>query len=231
MSTLKQPQADVTEISEADIAAYLQAHPEFFERHANLLTHMRLPHRPGGPAVSLVERQVSVLRQRNLALERKLRDLLEVARGNDQLAARIHKLALLLLHAESRQEVTHCLEEQLRLEFRADRAVLVLFGQAADLGESRFLRLLDRSDASIAPFRTFLEAGKTRCGRVRDAQRTFLFGDNDVEIGSVAMLPLGPAAELGFLAIGSRDANHFHPGKGIDFLDKLGELVTCALRR
>jgi uncharacterized protein YigA (DUF484 family) len=46
----------------------------------------------------------------------------------------------------------------------------------------------------------------------------------------MALVPLGPRSEFGFLAIGSRDVNHFHPGKSIDFLARLGELVACALR-
>ena len=231
MSSLKQPQSDELALSEQDIAGYLQAHPEFFERHLGLLGNLRLPHRTGGSAVSLVEKQIAVLRQRNLKLERKLRDLVEVAKGNDQLAGKIHELALALLQATSRADIIALLERQLRINFRADRAVLVLFSGDFELGENIFLRRLARDDASLAPFRTFLESRTPRCGRVRDAQRRFLFGDDDVEIGSVALLPLGKSGELGFLAIGSRDANHFHPGKSIDFLTRLGELVAGALQR
>jgi uncharacterized protein YigA (DUF484 family) len=208
MSTLEQPQADVADIDETQIAAYLQSNPEFFERHPAVLAKLRLPHSPGGTTVSLVERQVAVLRQNNIKLERKLRDLLDVARGNDQLAGKIHRL---------------------RLSFKADRAMLVLFHTTEGLGNSRFLRVVSREADELAPFRTFLEAGNARCGRIRDAQRRFLFGDDDVEIGSAALLPLGKKAATGFLAVGSRDVDHFHPGKSIDFLSRLGELVTCAL--
>lgn len=230
MSSLKQSQPDIAPLAEDEIAAYLQAHPDFFERHPTLLANLRLPHRTGGAAVSLVEKQVATLRQQNLKLERQLRDLVEVARGNDELAGKIHRLALALLDASDLGELVAVLEQQLRVNFQTDRAVLVLFQAPADLAESRFLRPMARDDARTAPFRTFLEASAPRCGRVRDAQRNFLFGTDDVEIGSVALLPLGPQAELGFLAIGSRDANHFNPGKSIDFLTRLGELVAAALR-
>jgi uncharacterized protein YigA (DUF484 family) len=230
MSTLEQPQSDdAPDIDESQITAYLQSNPEFFERHPALLAKLRLPHTPGGPAVSLVERQVAVLRQDNIKLERKLRDLLDVAHGNDQLAGKIHKLALQLMRADGPAEVIAQLEEQLRLSFKADRAMLVLFKGSDDLITSRFLRVVDRDDEELAPFRTFLESGNARCGRIRDAQRKFLFGEGDVEIGSAALLPLGEGATTGFLAVGSRDVDHFHPGKSIDFLARLGELVTCAL--
>ncbi len=231
MSSLKQPQAEVAEIHEDGIAAYLKANPDFFERHRRLLEDLRLPHNIGRAAVSLVERQVAVLRQKNLQLERKLRDLVEVARSNDELAGRIHALALKLMHCQDRAAVIACLEKELRLSFRADRAVLVLFGDTAGLEETRFLRLVASDDRALAPFKTFLASARTRCGRVRDAQYRFLFGNDDAEIGSVALVPLGHGADVGFLAIGSRDADHFHPGKSIDFLDRLGELASCALQR
>jgi len=231
MSTLKQPRVEELTLSESEIVDYLAANPDFFERHLGLLGNLRLPHRTGSAAVSLVEKQVAVLRQTNLKLERKLRDLVEVAKGNDQLAEKIHELSLALLATRDRNEVIALLERELRTSFKADRAVLVLFHGDDELEQSSFLRMLGRDAEKLAPFRTFFEAGKPRCGRVRDAQRRFLFGDDDVEVGSVALLPLGKSVEIGFLAIGSRDAEHFHPGKSIDFLTRLGDLVSGALRR
>ena len=231
MSTLKQQHAVNPEITEEALADYLQANPEFFERHSILLNNLRLPHSTGGAAVSLVERQILVLRQKNLKLERKLKDLVDIARSNDTLAARIHSLAMLMLAAPDQAGVIRVLEEQLRVSFNADRAILVVFDAPADAATAgRFLRVIGRDDPQIAPFRTFLQSNAPRCGQIRDAQRDFLFGPDNIEIGSAALVPLGVNSEMGFLAIGSRDAGHFHPGMSIDFLTRLGELVSCALR-
>ncbi|HHQ14383.1 MAG TPA: DUF484 family protein [Chromatiales bacterium] len=230
MNILKQATSGDTTADEDILVEYLQAHPDFFERHPGLLADLRLPHQAGGAAVSLVERQVSVLRQDKQRLERKLHDLIEVARSNDELAGKLHRLALELMHRNDPAAIVDCIEEQLRLSFSADQSVLVLFGQGDGLDETRFLRVLARDDPRLAPFRTFLESGTARCGRVRDTQRDFLFGEANLEIASVALLPLGPDAHQGFLAIGSRDADHFHPGKSMDFLNQLGELVGCALQ-
>lgn len=231
MNTLKQQHAVSPEITEEAIADYLQANPEFFERHSMLLNSLRLPHSAGGAAVSLVERQILVLRQKNLKLERKLKDLVDIARSNDTLAARIHSLAMLMLAAPDQAGVIRVLEEQLRVSFNADRAILVVFNAPADAAAAgRFLRVVGRDDPQVAPFRTFLQSNASRCGQIRDAQRDFLFGPDNIEIGSAALVPLGVNSEMGFLAIGSRDAGHFHPGMSIDFLTRLGELVSCALR-
>ena len=231
MSTLKPQHAVNPEITEEAIADYLQANPEFFERHSMLLNSLRLPHSAGGAAVSLVERQILVLRQKNLKLERKLKDLVDIARGNDTLAARIHSLAMLMLAAPDQSGVIRVLEEQLRVSFNADRAILVVFDAPADAAAAgRFLRVVGRDDPQVAPFRTFLQSNAPRCGQIRDAQRDFLFGPDNIEIGSAALVPLGVNSEMRFLAIGSRDAGHYHPGMSIDFLTRLGELVSCALR-
>jgi len=230
MSTLKQQQVADTGLTEEAIAEYLKSNPEFFERHSSLLNNLRLPHDAGGAAVSLIERQVFVLRQKNLKLERKLKGLLDVARSNDVLATRIHALANLMLAAPDQAGVVRVLEEQLRVTFNADQSVLVVFEDPAGAAAGRFLRVVGRDDPAIASFGTFLQANAPRCGQVRDAQRDFLFGVGNVEIGSVALVPLGHKSELGFLAIGSRDSDHFHPGMSIDFLARIGELVSCALR-
>ena len=78
---------------------------------------------------------------------------------------------------------------------------------------------------------TFQKAYTSRCGQVRDSQRNFLFPGDAEEIGSVALVPLGKNAEVGFLAIGSADADRFHPGMSIDLLTRVGELVSVALKR
>jgi uncharacterized protein YigA (DUF484 family) len=194
------------ELSEQSIHDYLVAHPDFFERHSTLLSSLNLPHASGG-AVSLVERQVAVLRQKDLKLERQLKELIEVAR---------------------------VIEEAMRSGFDADHAVLVLFGDPdafEDLNAGRFFRAIKRDDPALKPFSTFLGGTSPRCGKIRDSQREFLFRGDADEIGSAALVPLGEGAELGFLAVGSVDSDRFHPGMSLDFLARLGDLVTGSLQR
>jgi len=233
MSTQRKPEFADEQVSESAIHDYLAGNPDFFERNPALLSTLRLPHVAGG-AVSLVERQVSVLRQKDLKLERKLKELLRVAHANDALASKIHRLTLRLLAATDLSATLVSLEESLRTEFDADQSILVLFGDPAvfngiDVG--RFFLPLSRDDESMQAFDTFLSGSGPRCGQIRDVQRDFLFGRDTDEVGSTALVPLGTKAEYGFLAIGSVDAKRFHPGMSIDFLTRLGELVTGALKR
>ena len=94
--------AGASPMNDGLVAEYLEAHPEFFERNPSLVQRLRVPDvRGSGTTVSLLEKQVDVLRERNRTLERKLAEFIEVARQNDQLAARIHRLTTRLVHARA----------------------------------------------------------------------------------------------------------------------------------
>jgi uncharacterized protein YigA (DUF484 family) len=216
--------------SEDAIADYLKSQPEFFERHPLLLVGLKLPHRTGGTAVSLVERQVSMLRQRNTQLERQFKDLVAVAKLNDLLVEKIHQLGLKLMSAPDRPTQLERLETSRREDFAAERAVLVLYDEgSAGLAERvGFVKHLPADHPEVRPFATFLRAAKPRCGPLRDRQKDIFDRDAD-SLTSAAMVPLGANANLGFLIIGSRDPDHFHPGKRMDFLARLGELVSVAI--
>src|SRR5690606_20567228 len=157
-------------LPEATIADYLRSHPDFFERHGALLLGLKLPHRTNGAAVSLVERQVSMLRQRNAQLERQFKDLVAVAKANDALVEKIHQLGLRLMHAANAPAKLEALETSLREDFAAERAVLVLFEETApaDAVRDGFVKRLSANDADVRPFTAFLKAGRPRCGPLRD---------------------------------------------------------------
>ena len=222
-------------LNDLNVAEYLQTYPDFFERNGPLLAKLRLPHlRDAGATVSLVERQVEVLRERNQSLERKLKELVDVARANDALADRIHRLSQRLIKAHNLLEAINAVETSLREDFDAMHSVLVLFLEQArpfEEAAGRFLRVDDPAGTNIKTFDSLLQAGKPRCGQIRDTQRDYLFGKDSVAIGSVALTPLGPKGALGLLAIGASDADRFHPAMSTEFLSRIGELVTYALIR
>ncbi len=233
MSTQPKPDYVDEPISEQAVHDYLAAHPDFFEHNSRLLGKLHLPHAEGG-TVSLVERQVSMLRQKDLKLERQLKELIEVARANDVLAAKIHELTMQLLAARDLPSTIAAIEEAMRSGFDADQAVLVVFGEPdafEDIDIGRFFHVVPRKDPSLKPFETFLNGNGARCGRIRDSQREFLFRRDAEEIGSAALAPLGKGADIGFLAVGSVDSERFHPGMSLDFLTRLGELIAGALKR
>jgi uncharacterized protein YigA (DUF484 family) len=218
--------------AEEQVAEFLVAHPEFFERHGSVLARMHLPHQRGSAAVSLVERQVLVLREKHGALEKKLVELIEYGRANDAIVDRVHRLTRRLLRARDAAGTVAALETSLREDFGASRWVLLAidpaFAALANLRNAH-VRVVPRGSAELRIFESFFESARPRSGQIRDTQRDYLFGGEGSQVGSTVLIPLGERAALGLLAIASNDTERFLPTMSTDFLVRIGELVTEAV--
>jgi uncharacterized protein len=231
MSTREARGIPAQQDEEETVVRYLQQNSEFFENHLQLLAKLRLPHARGSSTISLVERQVEVLRERHAALEQKLADFVTVARANDAVAEKLHRFTRRLLRAQTRQSAIEQLEASLREDFDSFHSVLVLIGEPDAVVPQRFVRLVGADDAHLKSFESLFTSGKPRCGQARDSQRDFLFGADAPDIGSVALVPLGDHGSLGVLALGSTDRDRFHPGMSTDFLARLADLISDVLSR
>lgn len=226
MSTQRQPDAVDTPLDEETVAEYLLDNPSFFESRPDVLARLQLPH-PAGGAVSLVERQMAILRQQNRQLERKLVDLLEVARGNDRLVERMQQLTVALFETDNIDDVVQAVFEQLRDAFGADQCTMIAFAP----GTPAPARVIAREHADLAPFKGFLAAHRPVLGKLKPEQLTYLFGNAADTIASAVLVPLGERAEHGFLGIGSDKAEQFNPTMGTLFLGRMGALIGLALAR
>ncbi len=240
MST--RPTQDLTSpsIEERAVVAYLRDHPQFFANHAGLLGDMIVPHAARG-AVSLIERQVEVLRDQNSELKGQLRALVQVARDNDQLNERVQRLTLALAEARHLDDILLAMTEHLRSDFRSDYVALRLFSDATQPPDSPQLALMDvrqvaRDDEAAEAYAALIYQHKPLCGHLRRSQSLFLFGAHAEEVASAVVLPLTappsaggegePTAQCyGLLGIGSRDAQRFHAAMGTLFLTHLGALI------
>lgn len=211
------------------IAAYLDKHPGFFDERPDLLATLRLPH-TSGKAVSLIERQVQVLRDQNETLKSRLMELVDVARDNDRLNGRMHQMTLELLQAGSLVQLLDTLEDHLRNEFKADAIALRLAGLSESLQRETGVKSLLVDADTKALFSTSLCDGKPQCGRLKQEQLEFLFGAQAHDIESAAVMPLGALGHDGLLAIGSREETRFNPCMGTLFLSHLAELLVLLLR-
>lgn len=221
-------------VDEQAVTQYLQQNGDFFERHPQLLARLRLHHPRNGATVSLIERQVEVLREKYQAQELKLTEFVRVARANNVLADKIHRFTRRLLRTSTQAQAIVEIEASLREDFDTFHAVLVLPHTTlpGEIGAGqRFVRRVHAEDASFRSFEALFATCKPRCGQVRDSQREFLFGNDAANIGSVALVPLGTHPPLGLLALGSVDQERFHPGMSTDFLSRIGELVSEVLAR
>ena len=215
---------------EEAVAKYLEDNPNYFESHPDILTAMTIPHRDNGSAISLIERQVQVLREKNLSLQQQLRELVTIARENDVLGERLHHFAVAMADAASLEDVLGTARDILRQEFKLDSVAMFLQTEnEALLGRPEFMAMDDKQ------FHTFLKqyaSKKPLCGGKYDSSiMTYLFGEGAAHIKSTALIMMRDARREGVLCLGSRDPHRFHAQMGTIYLSRLGELLISAVGR
>lgn len=210
-----------------DVASYLRRHPEFLNEFPDLALALVLP-REHGKAASLASYQLEVLRDKNRELSRRLHELIEIAHENEQLMVRVHTLTLALMRAKTLPETARAVAAALTEDFGTDLVRLVLFRADPDLPAAAWL-IAEPSGAPAFPaFAEFLKRAEPLCGRLQQDKLDALFGEQAAEVQSAVLLPVGTA---GMLAVGSHDANRFHPGMGTIFLKLISEALAAALAR
>ncbi len=213
-------------MTDDQVAEYLEAHPDFFVQHRKLLADLELPHE-SGPAVSLVERQVSVLRERNMDMRHRLSKLLDNARENDKLFDKTKRLVLALLEGRDMGDIVDALFFSFDQDFNIHYTSLLLFGHPDRIPSSQAdIVSISEARKHIAPL---LKNNRAMCGTLGEGELKFLFGDNAGQIGSVATVPLVHGNAYGLLAIGNRDPHYYRSSMGTLFLGYIAEVLNRLL--
>jgi len=220
-------QADDLEGSSLDeqaIIDYLRADPDFFARHKNLLTELNLPH-ASGKTVSLVERQVTIMRERNVDMRHRMNELLDAARQNDAIFSKTRSLTLALLDADSLQALNEVLATYVLVDFEADFVCCHVHG---------FDHTLDhiKNHAGDFPFAHLFNATSAVCTTLREEELLQVFpAATQVECGSAVLLPLTLADSVGALCIGSHDPQRFSNDMDTLFVTYIADVLSKVLAR
>jgi uncharacterized protein YigA (DUF484 family) len=206
------------------VADYLRTNPEFFSDHLELLEDLLIPH-PSGNAVSLISKQLEILRNRNQEMETQLASLIEIAKSNDTSFNRMHKLTLALLETSTLEEAVASLEEVLSGYFMTDFVAVRIITSKPDAALPHLF--LEPDSAEMEQFLPILAADQPKCGRPTLAQAKVLFGAAALEVQSAAIIPMRFADMSGVLAIGSRSNERFHYSMGSFFLTHMSEIISA----
>lgn len=211
-----------------DIANYLASHPDFFDQHPELLATMQLPHPHNGQAISLVERQSMVLRERVKSLEARVTEMMRNAQENDAISSRLVAWTRALLLEGDAAALPDRLTGAMKETFSVPHCALRLWSVQAPYRSLVCARPVTSDTISLAnsmraPF----------CGSNVGFEAATWFDDGAV-VQSLAMLPLRIGADpttFGLLVLGSADKDRFQIGMGTTFLERIAELASAALAR
>lgn len=216
-------------IDENDVAAYLRANPNFLSRNPELLEFLELQH-TSGSAVSLIERQVDILRGRSQRLEDRMGNLLDAARDNERRATSVHSLARALIRAPTLASAVLGLQTSMREDFDIE---YVFVGIQSTQIKHRNIDGLVRMEADGPITRAFNDFFRTKlieCGPLDEARARLLFPKAEQLPRSAAVVPLEKEKNLGMLVLASTEEKRFQPRQGKLFLDMTAELVSAAVR-
>ena len=209
---------DENQLNEREVAAFLKQHPDFFRKFPEIVAQLDVPHDTGG-AVSLVEHQSRILRDKNNELHERLQQLVENARRNDRLFEQTRRLTLDLLDAQSIEEVEMALQEAMNLVYGVDYACITLFVPAMNMAavvevemQDQLVRHFGRKQAIV--------------GQLSDEEMELFFHENS-QVGSMAACLL--KNDLGILALGHKQEDYFKSNMDTLFLDYVAEIVSRRL--
>jgi uncharacterized protein YigA (DUF484 family) len=206
------------------VIAYLRQHPDFFQEHAQLLGELRLPHESGN-AISLVERQVAILRERNNAMRRRMTELMQTARTNDELFSKTRTLTLELLNVANWHELNEVLATYVLTDFHADFVCCHLTSVPVSFDH------LQRHDGAL-PHERFVRGAYPVCTTLRPEELATLFpGGTHEREGSAVLAPLALEKTRGCLAIGSRNPQAFTPDMDTLFVTYIAEVLSRVVAR
>jgi uncharacterized protein YigA (DUF484 family) len=198
-----------------EVARYLQDNPQFFEDHVDTLAQITLAHPHGGRTISLSERQLLALREKNRALERKLGEVIAIAKDNDALQEKVHEFVVSLFAARDLTTLQDIIPRQLGDIFSVPHSVLRLWQENPPSVE-----VLNFADAQQTPV----------CLHAAAHDTATWFGTAADLLHSFAYLPLrAGSATIGMLVLASEEKQRFYPEMGTIFLQRIAEAVESAL--
>ena len=210
-----------------EVASYLRRHPEFLKDFPDIALTLNVP-REQGASTSLASYQLEVLRDKNRDMSRRLHELIEIAAENEQLMVRVHSLTVGLMRERTLADSVRRVAAGLTEDFHTDLVRLVLFRADADLPATDWLIVQRDGIRAMPAFTEFMQRNEPLCGRLQPEKLDVLFGHKAVEVRSAVLVPIDG---VGMLAIGSHDANRFHPGMGTVFLKLIAEATAAAVAR
>ena len=215
MSAIDHKQAE----QEALVADWLRATPGFFDRYADLLNEIRLKHPHEDRAISLQERQMTLLRTQNQELNRRLSEMLHFGSRNDKTQQSLVAWLLHLMRANSKVDVESAVTAGLAEVFEVESAQLLspnaAFGPWVDTPLCGSAKELASASVDLLATQVTID----------------LEWQSMVAIGLPLGKSIGVAQSPAVLLLASKDETRFTADMGAFYLRQIAELTAAALDR
>ncbi|MDC1436690.1 DUF484 family protein [Gammaproteobacteria bacterium] len=230
---------DDLNLDDESVAKYLMERPEFFATHEDLLLSLNIPHK-SGQAISLLERQVSLLRRRNDETQDQIQSFVENAKENDELFEKTRTIVLNIINTVSLEDLSSLVEETLEKEFDASCSKLFFAtdDEIKEIEENESTLFLLPLELTRKVLGKLFQRKRAYCGSLNADQATLFFPESN-KISSVAIIPIHFHDEnklkaklpgIPLLVVASNKDKHFNSSLDTLFLDFIGEILSAHIR-
>lgn len=219
----------MSDLTEKEVADYLKANPGFFENRDSLVMKLKIPHKNKG-AISLVEKQLEVMRDRQRKTRKQLTEFVASAEANKEIFDKSRRLVLNLVAANRGKDFFDALEKGLKKDFGCKAYSLVVFGKRPRQVNHFTTRVT--ADSARTYVGALMRAKEPTLGVLRPEEQDFLFRHQSEKVKSAAVLSVKERnRQLALLAIGHSDPHYFSPQMDTLFIGFIADVLAKLLPR
>ena len=213
-------------LTKEDVSDYLILNPDFLIENPQVLDSIKIVH-DSGVAVSLIQKQVEILRSNYNSTTNNIMNILEVAKTNEKIFSLTKKLILALINSSKKEDIISITEKTFIEGFKATNCKLLFFDKNTKIFPKS--RVKDPSEATRI-LGNLLKSGKVYSGPLPLQESNFIF-NNRQKIIEAALVPLSTPSFVGLLALGSDVIGKYNNTQDTLFLDFIAEVISNLIEK
>ena len=200
-------------IDAKDVELFLLDNLDFFVTRESLVSEMKFKHSQSS-ASSILERQITKLRDEHKNVIELLKSFIDTASINEDLFKKSKDLTLKILESDTNDNIKEIVEESFKKDFGVDECQVEFFDNKA----------IDKLEKEIG---LSMHKGAVHCGSFSNEKIALLFDDERIESLVIAVIVLKD--EIGLLKLGSHDRTKYLGDEDTTFIEYIRDILEKKL--
>ena len=200
-------------IDAKDVELFLLDNLDFFVTRESLVSEMEFKHSQSS-ASSILERQITKLRDEHKNVIKLLKSFIDTASINENLFKKSKDLTLKILESDTNDNIKEIVEESFKKDFGVDDCKVEFFDNKA----------IDKLEKGTG---LSMHKGAVHCGSFSNEKIALLFDDEKIESLVIAVIVLKD--EIGLLKLGSHDRTKYLGDEDTTFIEYIRDILEKKL--
>jgi len=200
-------------IDAKDVELFLLDNLDFFVTRESLVSEMKFKHSQSS-ASSILERQITKLRDEHKNVIELLKSFIDTASINEDLFKKSKDLTLKILESDTNDNIKEIVEESFKKDFGVDDCKVEFFDNKA----------IDKLEKGTG---LSMHKGAVHCGSFSNEKIALLFDDEKIESLVIAVIVLKD--KIGLLKLGSHDRTKYLGDEDTTFIEYIRDILEKKL--